>query len=103
MGGEQLELKVRDNGNGLREPSESPGRQGIGLQNIRSRLTQLYGEAQKFEVANAATGGVEARIVIPCCTIPRSLAPRLVLMSATEAGAPGLSIPTSASAKPNCC
>jgi len=100
--GEQLELKVRDNGNGLRESTESPGREGIGLRNVRSRLAQLYGDAQKFEVANAATGGVEARILIPCCTIPRSLAPRVVVMSATEAGAAGLSLPTSASAKPNC-
>jgi two-component system, LytTR family, sensor kinase len=101
--GQHLELKVRDNGNGLRDANGSPGRQGIGLQNIRARLTQLYGDAQKFEIANAATGGVEARIVIPCCEIPRSQAPRVVVMSATEAGAAGLSLPTSASAKSNCC
>ena len=29
---------------------------------IRSRLAQLYGEAQQFEIGNAAAGGVEARV-----------------------------------------
>ena len=101
--GQHLELKVRDNGNGLRASSDNPGREGIGLQNIRSRLAQLYGAAQKFEIGNVPTGGVEARILLPCCTIPRSQAPRVVVMSATEVGAAGLSLPTSASAKSNCC
>jgi len=44
-----------------------------------------------------------ARIRLPCCTIPRSQAPRVVVMSATEASNAGLSLPTAASAKPNCC
>jgi len=101
--GQHLELKVRDNGNGLRAASDSPRREGIGLQNIRSRLVQLYGDAQKFEIGNASTGGVEARILMPCCMIPRSQAPRVVVMSATEVDAAGLSLPTSASVKSNCC
>jgi two-component sensor histidine kinase len=101
--GEHLELKVRDNGNGLRAVGDSPGREGIGLQNVRSRLSQLYGDAQKFEIGNLSTGGVEARILLPCCTIPRSQAPRVVVMSAAEAGSAGLSLPTSASAKSSCC
>jgi two-component sensor histidine kinase len=101
--GQHLELKVRDNGNGLPAANGSPGRGGIGLQNVRSRLAQLYGAAQQLEIGNASTGGVEARVRIPCCTIPRSQAPRVVVMSATEAGAAGLSLPTTASAKSNCC
>ena len=101
--GQHLELKVRDNGNGLPAANGRPEREGIGLQNVRSRLAQLYGDAQQFEIGNAPAGGVEARIRIPCCTIPRSQAPRVVVMSATEAGAAGLSLPTAASAKANCC
>ena len=101
--GHQLQLKVRDNGNGLSAASDRPAREGIGLQNIRSRLMQLYGDAQRFELGNAPGGGVEARVRIPCCTIPRAQAPQVLVMSATEASQAGLSLPTAASAKANCC
>jgi two-component sensor histidine kinase len=131
--GQFLELKVRDNGNGLpADPNVLPGvppaapssindtgsaggthgstlasgaqeREGIGLNNVRSRLAQLYGGAQEFTLGNASGGGVEARIRIPCCTIPRSQAPPVVVLSATEASKAGLPLPTAASAKPNCC
>lgn len=105
-GGDTLELKVWNNGNGLSDPSDpsdAPPREGIGLKNIRSRLAQLYGGAQEFTLGNATGGGVEARIRIPCCTIPRSQAPQVVVMSATEASQAGLPLPTAASAKPKCC
>ncbi len=98
--GQHLELKVRDNGNGLPAANGSPGREGIGLKNVRSRLAQLYSSAQEFAIGNAPGGGVEARVRIPCCTIPRSQTPQVVVMSATEAGPAGLPLPT-ASAKPN--
>jgi two-component system LytT family sensor kinase len=97
-----LELKVRDNGNGLAPANGTPEREGIGLKNVRSRLAQLYGGAQEFTLGNASGGGVEARIRIPCCTIPRSQAPQVVVMSATEAAKAGLPLPTAASAKPIC-
>lgn len=106
LGGDTLELKVWNNGNGLSDPSDpsdkSP-REGIGLKNVRSRLAQLYGGAQEFTLGNAAGGGVEARLRIPCCTIPRAQAPQVVVMSATEASQAGLPLPTAASAKPKCC
>jgi len=101
--GRHLELKVRDNGSGLPAANGSPGREGIGLQNVRSRLAQLYGAAQQLEIGNASAGGVEARIRIPCSTIPRSQAPCLAVLSATEADAAGLSLPTAASARTNGC
>ena len=75
VAGPHLELKVRDNGNGLPAATGSPGRAGIGLRNIRARLTHLYGTDQIFEIGNLPTGGVEARVRIPCCTIPRVPAP----------------------------
>ncbi len=103
VNGEHLELKVRDNGNGLAPTNGTPEREGIGLKNVRSRLAQLYGGAQEFEIGNATGGGVEARLRLPCCTIPRSQAPRVVVMSETEATKAGLSLPAAASAKPKCC
>jgi two-component sensor histidine kinase len=102
LAGQHLELRVRDNGNGLAPANDSVGREGIGLQNVRSRLAQLYSEAQQFEIGNAAGGGVEARVRIPCCTMPRAQSPRVVVMSATEAGAAGLSLPRADSAKASC-
>ena len=101
--GQHLELKVRDNGNGLAPANGTPGREGIGLKNVRSRLTQLYGGAQEFTLGNASGGGVEARLRLPCCTIPRSQALQMVVMSATEVSQAGRSLPTTASAKPKCC
>ena len=102
-GGDTLELKVRDNGNGLPAPNGAPEREGIGLKNIRSRLTHLYGTAQSLEVRNVPEGGVEACLRLPCCTIPRSQAPRVVVLSAAEAGVNPASLPITASVKPDCC
>jgi LytS/YehU family sensor histidine kinase len=59
----QLELEVQDNGGGI--PEGKPLREGIGLANTRSRLQQLYGPAQKFELKNVETGGLLARVVLP--------------------------------------
>ena len=97
--GEQLELKVCDNGGGLPPANGGPGREGIGLQNVRSRLAQLYGAAQQLEIGNASVGGVEARVRIPCCTSPRSPAPRSMVLPATEAGVVGLKLPNAAPAR----
>ncbi|HTG44967.1 MAG TPA: histidine kinase [Verrucomicrobiae bacterium] len=59
----RLELEVQDNGDGI--PAGGPKREGIGLSNTRSRLQQLYGKDQKFELQNVPTGGLLARVVIP--------------------------------------
>jgi two-component system, LytTR family, sensor kinase len=57
-----LRLEVRDNGGGLPNGHVS---EGIGLSNTRSRLAQLYGTRQSFNISNAAGGGVVARLEIP--------------------------------------
>lgn len=61
-----LILKVIDNGAGLGASDASSvfGR-GVGLANIRDRLTQLYGEKQEFAIANRATGGAEVTLRLP--------------------------------------
>jgi len=62
---EQIELKVRDNGGGLTVATGIAKSEGIGLKNVRSRLAQLYGDQQSFEIRNIPSGGVEARICLP--------------------------------------
>ena len=61
----QLELKVYDDGPGLRTQRRPEEGAGIGLSNTRARLEQLYGERYRFDVQNRAEGGVEAVIRIP--------------------------------------
>jgi LytS/YehU family sensor histidine kinase len=61
-----LNLRVRDDGNGLPAYSKPDcSRSGVGLANTRARLVQLYGPAQRFELANAEGGGCEVTISIP--------------------------------------
>ena len=59
----ELKLEVQDNGAGL--PGGKLSREGIGLSNTRTRLEQLYGKAQKFELRNVESGGLLARVTIP--------------------------------------
>jgi LytS/YehU family sensor histidine kinase len=60
--GNQLVLRVRDNGPGL--GGQSAG-EGIGLRNTRERLTQLYGAEQSAILREAEGGGVIAEVIIP--------------------------------------
>jgi sensor histidine kinase YesM len=59
----RLHLEVQDNGDGIQPGSKK--REGIGLSNTRSRLEQLYGKRQQFELQNVPSGGLLARVVIP--------------------------------------
>jgi signal transduction histidine kinase len=62
----QLRLTVYDDGPGLRAERPAGERTGgVGLANTRARLAQLYGAAQQFTIAERATGGVEATLVLP--------------------------------------
>jgi hypothetical protein len=62
--GDELELRVSDNGHGLRAPAEALS-EGIGLRNTRSRLHQLYGDAHRFSLRNNPVQGVVAQLRIP--------------------------------------
>lgn len=62
-----LLLRVQDNGPGLEE-GQSPGdeAEGIGLENTRARLANLYGEAGRLHVsADEERGGLRVEIAIP--------------------------------------
>ena len=57
----QLKLSVRDTGAGF---GDEPGN-GIGLSNIRARLTALFGPDATLEISEQADGGVLATMRIP--------------------------------------
>lgn len=59
--GRFLRLSVEDNGPGL---GETMNDEGVGLENIRQRLTQLYSEAA-FELLSSNLGGLKIQIEIP--------------------------------------
>ena len=102
IGGE-LELRVWDDGGGLPADATAPGRAGIGLSNVRSRLAHLYGSAQQLAVRNAAGGGTEALARIPCCRLDSAKGPRVVVLEADSADDPQATLAASPSAKQTCC
>ena len=61
--GRQLQLEVRDDGQGFSQSSRQGGL-GIGLSVTRERLKQLYGGDHSFDLTNAADGGDLVRISI---------------------------------------
>jgi LytS/YehU family sensor histidine kinase len=60
--GDYLIIEVEDTGPGL--TASAIGR-GIGLGNIRARLSHLYGNAARLELLERSGGGLIARLVIP--------------------------------------
>jgi len=60
--GVRVTIEVRDDGVGL---TGGELREGVGLGNSRARLTELYGVAHDFEVANADGTGTIVRLSIP--------------------------------------
>ena len=61
-----LRIVVTDDGPGLAESTVQVRRhKGIGLDNIRSRLEQLYGSDHRFTLTNRDGAGVAATIQIP--------------------------------------
>jgi sensor histidine kinase YesM len=67
--GEELELKVQDDGPGL-PPADAIEGRGIGLANTRARLHRLYGDAARLTVENGEQGGAVAVMVVPYHVAP---------------------------------
>ena len=59
-----LRLRVKDNGPGL-NAAAARRREGLGLANTRARLQQMYGSAHRFEMADAASGGLQVTLELP--------------------------------------
>lgn len=68
--GDFLQVKVRDNGDGL--PKGARPDEGIGLSNSRARLQQLYGSQARFELDNAPGGGLAVTIAVPWRTAAKA-------------------------------
>ena len=63
--GDELVLRVCDDGPGVPEVPNGGPRRGVGLRNTVARLEQLYGEAQRFTLAPGPLGGTVAEIRLP--------------------------------------
>jgi hypothetical protein len=61
--GDQLLLRVVDDGPGLPSDADTDG--GVGLSNTKARLDSLYGEAHRFSLRRADGGGCVVRVVLP--------------------------------------
>lgn len=60
----RLRLTVADDGPGITTPSADASGWGIGLENTRERLAQLYGSNCRFTIADRPTGGATVTIDI---------------------------------------
>lgn len=60
---DQLQIEIKDDGLGFSGESAHTG-QGIGLANIRERLTTLYGNNASLNLVEAPQGGVIAKLTI---------------------------------------
>jgi len=65
---ETLVVEISDDGPGL--PATPPQRRGIGLDNTRARLHQLYGDQASLSIANGAAAGAVVRLVLPYHLVP---------------------------------
>jgi signal transduction histidine kinase len=63
--GHQLEIEVRDSGDGLPPDRLLALNDGVGLSNTRARLAHLYGDAHGFAFANLPGGGFQVSVSIP--------------------------------------
>jgi two-component system, LytTR family, sensor kinase len=58
-----LILEVRDDGPGI-SPKANP-KKGVGISSTRARLEKLYGAAHRFDLSNAAEGGLVVTLAWP--------------------------------------
>src|SRR5437588_1353919 len=67
-----LKLEVKDNGPGIASKGDLLEPRGIGLNNVRARLHQVYGSDFQFELTNGAEGGLTVTMEIPFrCDVDR--------------------------------
>ena len=67
-----LRLEVKDNGPGIDAKSDLLALRGVGLNNVRARLSQVYGSDFRFELTNGAEGGLTVTMEIPFrCDVDR--------------------------------
>jgi two-component system, LytTR family, sensor kinase len=69
----ELQLKIQDNGPGLRSLTTLPAN-GLGLRITRERLESIYGQNQSLDVVSPPDGGVTIRVCIPLTVQPETRA-----------------------------
>jgi two-component sensor histidine kinase len=62
---EMLVISVEDDGPGLLAASGDRGGTGIGLANLRARLSRHYGAGHRLELGTATLGGLSVTLAIP--------------------------------------
>jgi two-component system, LytTR family, sensor kinase len=60
-----LRLEVRDNGPGIASNGDLLEAEGVGLNNVRARLHQIYGSEFRFVLMNARDGGLTVVMEVP--------------------------------------
>jgi len=65
-----LRLSVSDDGPGFRGTAETRKSPGVGLNNTRIRLAQLYGDGAALDTADAPPSGAIVTITLPFHTVP---------------------------------
>ena len=58
-----LYMQVRDDGPGL--DNQTAFREGVGLTNTKARLLRMYGSSYRFDLRNAAEGGLMVTVAVP--------------------------------------
>ncbi len=58
-------LEIRDNGPGIVSSDDLVANNGLGLNNVRARLNQIYGQNFRFELTNNQGGGLTVGVEIP--------------------------------------
>ena len=75
--GDALVLRVINDAPLETPGSAAPTRTGVGIQNTRARLEQLYGSAQRFTLERDADNGVVAEVRLPFHVGPAPVEPRI--------------------------
>jgi hypothetical protein len=65
-----LQLHVSDDGPGFRGTAGARGSTGVGIDNTRKRLAQLYGDRASLDVEDASPSGAIVTITLPWHTVP---------------------------------
>ncbi len=61
----RLRVEVKDTGPGITEPVGAVQGHGVGLNNVRARLAQLYDGDFSFTMTNSPTGGLSVVLEVP--------------------------------------
>jgi two-component sensor histidine kinase len=80
--GDTLLLEVCDNGRGLAKTANGIPKEGVGLSNTRSRLSEMYNGSAILDLQPAEIGGLSARIQIPWRATPSRTSTRKIPLAA---------------------